>query len=65
MAKRILRPKEIQSRLGIGASRFWEEIIGEGRLRLKRLGPRSVGALEEDVDALIDSLPDAGKKADA
>ena len=65
MAKQILRPKEIQRRLGIGHSKFWEEYVGTGRLKLKRLGPRSVGALEEDVDALIDALPDARQPVDA
>jgi predicted DNA-binding transcriptional regulator AlpA len=56
MAKRILRPKEAQQRLGIGHTNFWENFIGTGRLRLVRLGPRSVGVIEDELDALIDEL---------
>ena len=56
MSKRILRPKEVQRRLGIGHTNFWENYVRPGRLRLVRLGPRSVGAIEEEVDALIDEL---------
>jgi predicted DNA-binding transcriptional regulator AlpA len=58
MAKKLLRPKEIQKRLGIGPTRFWDDYVRNGKLKLKRLGPRSVAALEEDVDRLIDELPD-------
>jgi predicted DNA-binding transcriptional regulator AlpA len=56
MVKRIVRPKEAIARLGIGRSNFYENIIGSGRLRLLRLGPRSVGVLEHELDALIDEL---------
>lgn len=56
MAKRILRPKEIHKRLGVGKTKFWQDFIATGRLKLVRLGPRSVGATEDQVDALIDEM---------
>jgi predicted DNA-binding transcriptional regulator AlpA len=54
--KRILRPKEVQQRLGIGHTNFWENFVATRRLRLVRLGPRSVGVIEDELDALIDEL---------
>jgi predicted DNA-binding transcriptional regulator AlpA len=54
--KRILRPKEAQKRLGIGHTNFWENFVQTGRLRLVRLGPRSVGVIEHELDALIDKM---------
>jgi predicted DNA-binding transcriptional regulator AlpA len=54
--KRVLRPKEAQRRLGIGHTNFWENFVQTGRLKLVRLGPRSVGVLEHELDALIDQL---------
>jgi predicted DNA-binding transcriptional regulator AlpA len=54
--KRILRPKVAQQRLGIGHTNFWENYVKTGRVRLVRLGPRSVGVIEEELDALIDEL---------
>ena len=56
MAKRILRPKEIYHRLGVGKTKFWQDFVATGRLKLFRLGPRSVGATEDQVDALIDEM---------
>jgi len=61
--KRILRPKEAWSRLGVGRSRFYEEFVGTGRLRLLQLGKKSSGVLESEVDALIDSFPQAPRGA--
>jgi predicted DNA-binding transcriptional regulator AlpA len=56
VAKRIVRPKEAWQRLGIGHSNFHENYVRTGRVRLVRLGPRSVGVIEEELDALIDEL---------
>jgi predicted DNA-binding transcriptional regulator AlpA len=58
MPRQILRPKEAQRRLGVGHTKFYEDFIGTGRLRLVRLGERSVGVLEHELDKLIDQLPE-------
>jgi excisionase family DNA binding protein len=58
MPRRVLRPKEAQRRLGIGHTRFYE-IVGSGKLRLVRLGERSVGVIEDELDDYIGQLADA------
>jgi prophage regulatory protein len=56
MAKRIIRPAEAQARLGIGNTQFWEW-IKKGKLpKPVRLGRRSVGHPESEIDAFIDKL---------
>jgi predicted DNA-binding transcriptional regulator AlpA len=57
MSRQILRPKEAQRRLGVGHTKFYEDFINTGRLKLVRLGERSVGVLEHELDELIDQLP--------
>ena len=59
MPRRIIRPKEAQKRLGVGHSKFYEDFVNTGRLRLVRLGPKSVGVIEDELDAFIDQLIDA------
>jgi predicted DNA-binding transcriptional regulator AlpA len=59
MPRRIIRPKEAQRRLGVGHSKFYEDFVNTGRLRLVRLGPKSVGVIEDELDAFIDQLIDA------
>jgi len=59
MPRRIIRPKEAQRRLGVGHSKFYEDFVNTGRLRLVRLGPKSVGVIEDELDAFIDRLIDA------
>jgi predicted DNA-binding transcriptional regulator AlpA len=59
MPRRIIRPKEAQQRLGVGHSKFYEDFVNTGRLRLARLGPKSVGVIEDELDAFIDQLIDA------
>jgi excisionase family DNA binding protein len=54
----ILRPKEAARRLGVGHTRFYE-LVNEGRLRLVRLGERSVGVVEDELNQFIAELPDA------
>jgi predicted DNA-binding transcriptional regulator AlpA len=58
MPRQILRPKEAQRRLGVGHTKFYQDFINTGRLKLVRLGERSVGILEHELDALIDQLPE-------
>jgi predicted DNA-binding transcriptional regulator AlpA len=59
MPRRIIRPKEAQRRLGVGHSKFYEDFVNTGRLRRVRLGPKSVGVIEDELDAFIDQLIDA------
>jgi excisionase family DNA binding protein len=54
----ILRPKEAARRLGVGHTRFYE-LVNEGRLRLVRLGERSVGVVEDELNQFITELPNA------
>jgi excisionase family DNA binding protein len=58
MPHKLLRPKEAQARLGIRHTRFYE-LVNSGKLKLVRLGPRSVGVLESELDAFLANLPDA------
>ena len=58
MPHKLLRPKEAQARLGIKHTRFYE-LINSGKLKLVRLGPRSVGVLESELDAFLANLPNA------
>jgi excisionase family DNA binding protein len=64
MAKRLVRPKEVQKRLGIGQTKFFE-MVKRGELRLVRLGPKNIAVIEDELDALIDALPDAYPRATA
>jgi predicted DNA-binding transcriptional regulator AlpA len=56
MSRRILRPREAWQRLGIKHTAFYERFINTGRLRLVRLGPRAVGVVEDELDALIGEM---------
>jgi hypothetical protein len=71
MSKRLLRPKQIYGRDGripVGRTKFNEDMVyrdgGEpnipgtdvARLHLVRLGPRSVAAFEDEVDATVEAL---------
>jgi excisionase family DNA binding protein len=58
MPKRLIRPKEVQKRLGIGQTKFFE-MVKSGELRVVRLGPRNIGVIEDELDQFIDALPDA------
>ena len=54
--RRIIRPKVTQKLLGIGHSKFYED-VKTGRLPpLVRLGPRSVGHLEDELEQYIEGL---------
>ena len=56
IAKRVVRFKIAQQRLGVGHSKFYADFIQKGRLRVVRLGARSCGVLENELDALIEEL---------
>jgi len=58
MPKRLLRPKEAQQRLGVKHDTFYR-LIREGKFRLVRLGPRTTGVIEDELDAFIGSLPES------
>jgi predicted DNA-binding transcriptional regulator AlpA len=76
-ARKILRPKEAWARFGRGKTAFETNyrfhspgdpfVPGTTIERLKpiRLGPRSVGFLEHEVDRLIDQLAEAGGHAES
>jgi len=58
MPKRVVRLNVAQKRLGIGHTKFREDFLNSGRLRIVRLGPKSCGVIEQELDALIDELTD-------
>jgi hypothetical protein len=54
--RRLVRPKEAQKRLGVGRTKFYQDFVATGRLRLVGLGPRSKAAVEDELDDLIEEL---------
>lgn len=54
--RKLVRPKEAQKRLGVGHTKFWQDFVATGRLRLVELGPRSKAAVEDELDDLIEEL---------
>jgi predicted DNA-binding transcriptional regulator AlpA len=50
---RLLRKKEAQARIGVGKTKFYEDYIKTGKLRLVPISERIDGILEEEVDAVI------------
>jgi hypothetical protein len=65
MPRTIIRPREAQRRLGVGQTKFYEDYVATGKLKLVRLGPRAVGVVEDELDRFIDELPDARPTAPA
>lgn len=57
--KRILKPRECWERLAIKRDKFYADYVNTRRLRLIRLGERSRGILEADLEQLIDELHSA------
>jgi hypothetical protein len=58
-ARRLSRPKNVygpQGRLPVGRTKFYEDYVNTGRLRLVRLGPKSVAVVDDEVDKLITEL---------
>jgi hypothetical protein len=71
MSKQLLRPATAADRLAVKPTKFWEDFVERPghefipqttvrRLRMIRLGPRSVAATEDEVDRVIDELAAAG-----
>jgi predicted DNA-binding transcriptional regulator AlpA len=54
--KRVLRKREVLERLGIRKTTLYESFIKTGKLRLVKIGPRAVGVIEDELDALIEEL---------
>jgi predicted DNA-binding transcriptional regulator AlpA len=64
-AVKIIRPKEVQARLGIGHSKYYDA-IKKGQLPKPVRFGRVTGLLEEELDAVIERLKaerDGSKKA--
>ena len=59
--RRLLRPKEIWTRLGCGRTKFYEDYVNTGRVNLIDIGPGSVGAPEDEIDVLIDEIIEAAR----
>ena len=55
MAK-ILRPKQAQAKLGIGHSKYYDDIKRGVLPALVHLGPNSRGHFEDELDAYLDRL---------
>jgi predicted DNA-binding transcriptional regulator AlpA len=53
---RIIRPKEAMSRLGIGHTKFYADIRKGVLPKPVRLGSRSVGMIEEELEAVVERL---------
>jgi predicted DNA-binding transcriptional regulator AlpA len=63
---RIVRPKEAQHRLGIGNTKYYEDLNAGILPQHVQLGPRCVGMIEEELNAYIEGLKqkrDAGRAA--
>ena len=64
----IQRLEVVATRLGIGISKFYEQFMDHGdgrdvipgtdipRLRPLRMGPKSIGFITDEIDALIEAL---------
>ena len=53
--RRVFTISEFLQRYGIGRTRFYEE-VAEGRLRLRKLGKKSLVTVD-DAEAWLNSLP--------
>jgi predicted DNA-binding transcriptional regulator AlpA len=54
--RKLLRLPEARKRLAVGKTKFDEDFIKTGRLRLVRIGPKCVAVVEDELDALIDEI---------
>jgi hypothetical protein len=54
--KRLLRPKQIWQKLAVGKTKFWEDFVATGRIKLVDVGPNAKAAPEDEVDAVIDQI---------
>lgn len=58
--KRLVRQHEAMKRLGVGRTKFAEDVVEAGLLKMFPIGPRAKACLESDLDNLIDGIA-AGK----
>jgi hypothetical protein len=63
--RRLVRPKEAWKRLGIGHTKFYEDYIQTGRIKLIDLGPKCKAIVEDELDDLINELVAARDAAGA
>jgi predicted DNA-binding transcriptional regulator AlpA len=52
----ILRPQAAWTKLGIGRTTFYEKFVKTGRVKLVDISERAKGAIDSELDALIDEL---------
>jgi hypothetical protein len=50
---RLLRPKAICAKLGVGKTKFWEDFVRTGRINLVDVGPNAKACPEYEVDDVI------------
>jgi hypothetical protein len=43
-------------KLGISRTTFYDSFVNTGRVRLVELGPRARGAIDDELDALIEEM---------
>ena len=60
--KRMIPPKEAWTRMGIGHTKFYEDYIHSGKLRLFSLGPKTSRLFEHDLEKVMDELPEAPRQ---
>ena len=57
MARRLLRLSQcwgVGGKIPLGKTGFREQLIDTGRLKLVPLGPRAVGVVEDEIDAIAE-----------
>jgi hypothetical protein len=54
--QRLLRKDEARKRLGIGRTKFEEDFIKTGRLRLVPISERIDGIVEDELDVVIEEI---------
>ncbi|ARL11083.1 hypothetical protein BOC45_10505 [Burkholderia pseudomallei] len=58
---RVLRMRSLTDRVGLSKSEIYRRVAAGRFPQSVKLGPKSVGWLESDVDAWITSMQDAAK----
>jgi hypothetical protein len=52
----ILRPKAAWTKLGVSRTTFYDEFVNTGRIKLVNLGKRARGAIDTELDSLIEEM---------
>jgi predicted DNA-binding transcriptional regulator AlpA len=55
-SRRIIRPREAWTRLGVGRSTFYEKFIATGRLKLVPLTQRARGIFDDELAAVQEEM---------